>query len=882
MNRKQGRARVARLGAFVAAVSMHSIAFAGQSGQNPPPACATQPDAKFTLDSATFPDRLSQAGGGWLPNTITLNGEPSRPNGAGVSFQWSFPDGALGQLSNATSTKAQYTPPDVVGTQQVKVRLTVSAPNCTSSSKDLVLTILDANSVAPNTAPHATALFLPMSPAEGELVTLDASASYDAETARDQLVYAWSQVGGPAVVLTADPADPTKARFVAPNVTANTELTFALRVSDGTAEAFDTAHVFVRWLNEAPVARLECPAGLIETTEGAMVTLDGSGSTDADDGIVSYAWQQREGLPEVPEVATWTTRSVTFAAPHLGEGQDGMVPMRLTVTDASGAQSSADCSVFIHDVTAPTITVPPGDPIVAEATSHDGANVVYTASAHDNVDGDLPAPNFFCAPPSGSAFGLNKTTAVLCSAIDSAGNPASASFNVRVRDTTPPVIDAVQSVAVEATGPDGATADFAVQAHDIVDGDRDAVCSPASGTRFPINAPGPVTSVTCGATDDNGNVASDVVFQVAVHDTTPPAFDASTVPADMTVEATSTSGAAAMFDAPAAVDLVDGPAVRVACAPFSGSTFPFGESTVTCDATDSRGNSTADRTPATSATFKVTVQDTTAPVLSNVPSDITAEATSASGSTIDYALPVAWDSVDGSRPVACSPVPGVFPLGSTPVECAASDTHGNVGKGGFHVLVVDTTAPVLTVPSTIEVRPTSTTGAAVTFAVSALDRVDGAVVPQCSATSGQMFAIGSTTVTCTATDRAGNTGRASFTVNVFYGFSGFFQPVDALPAVNSVKAGSAIPVKFSLSGNEGLDIFAKNSPSNVLGSCSGSSEVAIEETVTAGNSSLQYDATTGQYIYVWKTDKSWVGQCRTLQVRLKDGTAAKIALFKFK
>jgi hypothetical protein len=882
MNRKQGRARGARLGAFVAAVSLQSIAFAAQSAPTPPPSCATQPEAKFTLDSSTFPDRLSQAGGGWAPNTVTLNGEPSRPNGQGVTYLWSFPNGQLGNLANITSSKAQYTPPDVVGTRQVTVRLTVSAPNCASSSKDLVLTILDANSVAPDTAPHATALFLPASPAEGELVTLDASSSYDAETASDKLTYTWSQVGGPAVVVTPDPVDPTKARFVAPNVSADTELAFALRVFDGSNEAFDTAHVYVRWLNEAPVARLQCPTGVIDTTEGANVVLDGSGSTDTDDGIVAYSWQQREGLPEIADVASWTTDTATFQAPNLGEGQDGMVPIRLTVRDRSGAESSADCAVFIHDVTAPVITVPSGDPVTAEATSPTGANVVYTASAHDNVDGDLPAPNFLCAPPSGSGFALNQTTAVLCSAIDSAGNKAATSFNLRVRDTTAPVIDAVESIGIEATGPDGAAADFLVQSHDIVDGVRDAACTPASGSHFPINAPGPVTHVTCGATDDNGNVATDVMFEVAVHDTTPPAFTASTIPADMTVEATSTSGAAAMFDAPAAIDLVDGAAVHVACAPFSGSTFPFGESTVTCDATDSRDNSTAGRTPSASAMFTVTVRDTIAPTLSNVPADMTVEATSASGSLVAYALPTAWDSVDGSRPVACTPAPGPFALGSTAVECSAADTHGNVGKAGFNVAVVDTTAPVLTVPSTIEVRPTSTSGAAVSFAVSALDRVDGNIVPQCSATSGQAFNVGSTTVTCTATDRAGNTGTASFTVNVFYGFSGFFQPVDALPAINSVKAGSAVPVKFSLSGNQGLDIFARNSPSSVAGSCAGASESAIEETVTAGNSSLQYDATTGQYIYVWKTDKSWVGQCRTLQVRLKDGTAAKVAVFKFK
>jgi hypothetical protein len=103
-------------------------------------------------------------------------------------------------------------------------------------------------------------------------------------------------------------------------------------------------------------------------------------------------------------------------------------------------------------------------------------------------------------------------------------------------------------------------------------------------------------------------------------------------------------------------------------------------------------------------------------------------------------------------------------------------------------------------------------------------------------------------------------------------FAGFFQPVDNLPTQNAVKAGAAVPVKFRLGGNLGLNIFAAGYPKTQIIQCSTGELVdSIEETATAGSSGLSYDAATDQYTYVWKTDKSWAGSCRELQVKLNDG-----------
>ena len=105
-----------------------------------------------------------------------------------------------------------------------------------------------------------------------------------------------------------------------------------------------------------------------------------------------------------------------------------------------------------------------------------------------------------------------------------------------------------------------------------------------------------------------------------------------------------------------------------------------------------------------------------------------------------------------------------------------------------------------------------------------------------------------------------------------HSFTGFFQPVDNLPTLNIVNAGRAIPVKFSLGGDQGLDIFAPGYPASTTATCDMTAGDAIEQTVTAGSSSLSYDSTTDQYTYVWKTEKAWAGSCRTLVVKLDDGT----------
>lgn len=116
----------------------------------------------------------------------------------------------------------------------------------------------------------------------------------------------------------------------------------------------------------------------------------------------------------------------------------------------------------------------------------------------------------------------------------------------------------------------------------------------------------------------------------------------------------------------------------------------------------------------------------------------------------------------------------------------------------------------------------------------------------------------------------------------FYDFGGFYEPVNNLPTTNVVKAGSAVPVKFDLDGDQGLDIFAAGYPKSQRIDCDTEAPIdSVEQTATAGDSGLSYDAATGRYTYVWKTDKAWSDTCRELVMKLGDSTIHR-ASFEFK
>ena len=410
-------------------------------------------------------------------------------------------------------------------------------------------------------------------------------------------------------------------------------------------------------------------------------------------------------------------------------------------------------NVTVQDTIGPVFGTAPD--ITTEATGPSGATVNYTKpTATDAVDGPRPVD---CAQASDSTFPLGDTT-VTCTSADSRGNSTGKTFKVTVRDTTAPVISGLPSgpITARATGPGGAAVTFSPAATDAVDGPRPVSCAPASGSTFPLGD----TTVTCPSADSRGNTASPS-FKVTVEDKDAPVLHG--VPADITLEAIGPGGAPATYIPPTATDLVDG-TVAVTCAPTSRSTFPIGTTTVTCSATDSHGLTG-------SVTFKITVKDTTPPAIAGTPVQIGATASSSSGAVVTYASPTATDLVDGSRPVSCAPASGSnFPLGTTTVTCSAVDLHSNQANTSFAVIVSapappPVATPSLVVPLSLKAEATSRSGAVVNFDVSSGDKPAPTI--SCKPSSGSIFPLGTTKVTCTALSAgAGAQVAKTFTVIV--------------------------------------------------------------------------------------------------------------------
>ncbi len=412
-------------------------------------------------------------------------------------------------------------------------------------------------------------------------------------------------------------------------------------------------------------------------------------------------------------------------------------------TNNAGLTTNATPLTIQVDKTNPTINIVSRIPL-ANINGWNNTDVTVNWSCADALSGAVAAN----VSQTLTAEGAGQSTTGSC--LDNAGNAASDTQTGINIDKTAPVLSLSSNLIEEATSAAGAVVNYSVSASDNLTPSAVVNCSPADGSLFDLGT----TVVNCSSTDAADNLASGS-FQVTVVDSTSPVISSHL---DLTVEAATAAGAVVNYGSPSTSDDVDGSGTAT-CSPAPGSTFALGNTPVGCSAVDSNGNI------AMPTGFIIHVVDTTGPML-NLPANITTNTAGPSGAVVNYSAS-STDLVDGAVSVSCVlPSGSTFPVGSSTVNCSATDSHANTSSGSFTINVQDPDGPAITLPANITTEATSPSGATVSYSASAFDVVDGSRPVTCSPLSNSTFALGTTTVNCSASDLNSHTTSAAFLVTV--------------------------------------------------------------------------------------------------------------------
>jgi hypothetical protein len=267
---------------------------------------------------------------------VTLNGTGSSdPDDDIQSYSWiQLTGGPAVALSNSNTATPTFYAPSISGPVVLNFQLTVRDAGGRSDTDTVKISVYD-NGASPvaNAGVNQTVF-------NGDVVTLDGSGSSDPDGTIQR--YHWSQVSGPTVTLSSDAA--IRPTFVAPeNIELQSDLVFDLEVFDNDGlRSVDEVVITERIGTEPPMA----DAGPDQTVdEEDMVVLDGSASSDPDDGIKSYHWDQVSGVAVV--FSDPSSQKPTFEAPKVSE--DSSLTFKLTVEDESGRTSSDETNVTVEN-----------------------------------------------------------------------------------------------------------------------------------------------------------------------------------------------------------------------------------------------------------------------------------------------------------------------------------------------------------------------------------------------------------------------------------------------------------------------------------------------------------------------------------------------------
>ena len=220
-------------------------------------------------------------------------------NSRGTAFAWSRVSGPAVTLNPSTGPSTSFVAPEILTgrTGVLVIRLTASGCSGAADSQTVSINIANLNNAAPVAVASASA----PSVAPGTQVFLSGTSSYDLDS--DPFAFSWAQTSGsPALSIIG--GNTASASFVAPPVATTTTFRLTLTVT-ATFAPFLTTSAFVDVsvvaANQPPVAQISCPGTI---NEGQQITLNGSASSDPENGLLQYAFDQRSGFPvaSIPEI----------------------------------------------------------------------------------------------------------------------------------------------------------------------------------------------------------------------------------------------------------------------------------------------------------------------------------------------------------------------------------------------------------------------------------------------------------------------------------------------------------------------------------------------------------------------------------------------------
>ena len=431
----------------------------------------------------------------------------------------------------------------------------------------------------------------------------------------------------------------------------------------------------------------------------------------------------------------------------------GSTTVTYTSVDPSGNTTSLSFTVTITDDEAPLITGNPGDITQTADGGLCTAEVSWlTPTATDNC----AISTFTSTHNVGDAFEVGTTT-VTYTATDIHGNSSTISFDVTVTDDEAPIISGTNDITQTT---DSGVCNASVSWTAPISNDNCEIATFTSSHNPGDTFDEGTTEVTYTATDVNGNSTTST-FNVTVTDDEAPVITG--LPSNITVfNDEDVCGAHVYWTEISSPDATDNCSLDTFAPDYnSGAYFTVGTTTVTYTATDIHGNSST-------ATFTVTVTDDEAPTISTV-EDITVSNDAGScNAVVTWTVPTDADNCAVTSFTSTHNSGDTFDVGTTTVTYTAEDEAGNETTMSFTVTVNDDEAPTIAnTPADVSVNnDAGNCSAVVTWAAPTPNDNCGIQDFTSSHDSGDVFAVGTTEVTFTATDTNGNTTTSTFDITV--------------------------------------------------------------------------------------------------------------------